>query len=143
MATSEFNIGDKVTFRPYEKAIPAKVVEIVPTNKITFVKDDNRIFYKLTGVDNKHALTTTTTGRSIMESELYNPIEKKPIKSLTCNCCGGLARGRQWYNRDTGYGTCQSCIERIEASNQMSPKEIESCYGIKGVHHSIEGQKED
>lgn len=71
---TEFKKDDIVTFKPYEKAIKAKVVEIVPTNKVSFVKDDDRIFYKLTGID--EPLTSTTTGGSIVESKLYKIEEK-------------------------------------------------------------------
>jgi hypothetical protein len=82
MKTTEFKIGDRVTFRPYGKAIPAKVVKIVPSNKVGWVKDDDRIFYKLTGADNKHALTTTTTGGSIMESSLYASMEDQVLQRV-------------------------------------------------------------
>lgn len=82
MTQVEFKTGDKVTFRPYGKAIPAKVVKIVPANKVGWVEDDDRIFYKLTGANNKHALTTTTTGGSIMESSLYTPMEDQALRRV-------------------------------------------------------------
>ena len=68
--STEFKVGDLVTFKPYEKAIPAKVVEIVPCKKITFVKDDDRTYYRLTGAG-KTPLVSITTGNSIVESSLY------------------------------------------------------------------------
>jgi hypothetical protein len=71
----EFKKGDLVTFKPYERAIPAKVLEIVPASKVSFDKDDDRIFYRLTGRYRKIPLTTVTTGRSIMESDLYKPAD--------------------------------------------------------------------
>lgn len=30
---------------------------------------------------------------------------RKPIRQLSCACCGAYVRGRQWHNRDTGYMT--------------------------------------
>jgi len=68
---AEFKIGDLVTFKPYEKAIPAKIVEIVPSNKVTFF-DDDRVWYRLTGTNPKQPLLSICTGNSIVESTLYN-----------------------------------------------------------------------
>lgn len=74
----EFKIGDVVTFKPYEKAIPAKVVEIVPARNIGKT-DDGRVFYRLTGAS-KVPLVSTTTGKSIMESKLYQEFDpSKPL----------------------------------------------------------------
>ena len=73
---TEFKAGDIVTFKPYEKVIKAKVVEIVPSEKVCFDKNDTRVFYRLTGVDKKHNLVSTTTGKSIVESKLYNNSEE-------------------------------------------------------------------
>ena len=36
--------------------------------------------------------------------------EQTRPKFLTCACCGERARGRQWWNRDTGYGVCSRCF---------------------------------
>lgn len=69
---TEFKQGDLVTFRPYEKTIAAKVLEIVPCKKVTFVKDDGRVFYRLTGANPKTSLVTITTGKSIVESIYFN-----------------------------------------------------------------------
>lgn len=68
----EFSIGDKVTFKPYETEIPAKIVRIVPNSEIQFNFNlDDRIFYELTGTDTKKPLTSITTGKSIKESKLF------------------------------------------------------------------------
>ena len=63
---AEFNIGDKVTFHPYEKKLPATVKEIQYGSP--FLADDDRVFYKLSGP----SVITITTGRSIVESVLYD-----------------------------------------------------------------------
>lgn len=59
---------------------------------------------------------------------------KRP-KRLTCHCCGESTRGRQWWNRDTGYGTCTSCADRIE--KKEGAEYLESIAGIRGIHFDI------
>lgn len=68
---TEFNPGAFVTFKPYEKEVQAMVTEIVPARKVTFVKDDDRIFYRLAGTNPKRPLLSTCTGNSIIESIYY------------------------------------------------------------------------
>jgi hypothetical protein len=60
----------------------------------------------------------------------------KRVESLTCCCCGGGARGRQWHNRDTGYGMCVPCITYVRKQG-MTEAEIKDCYGIEGVHWGV------
>lgn len=59
----------------------------------------------------------------------------KPAKNLTCCCCGDICRGRQWYNRDTGYGLCQNCTER-QKKTETKEYMIE-CYGREGEHYNL------
>lgn len=59
--------------------------------------------------------------------------EQKPEIGLTCSCCGGPARGRQWWNRDAGYGLCPKCAEWIATREPAS--EIRSSYGVAGYHY--------
>jgi hypothetical protein len=59
------------------------------------------------------------------------------IRRLTCCCCGGSTRGRQWHNRDTGYGLCARCYEWIRNGGKESPEDMLSYYGEPGIHHSI------
>jgi len=61
----EFAVGDEVTFKPYEKEVKAIVKEVDVSN--VFEKDE-RIFYKLGG-----DAVSVTTGKSIMESEYFEP----------------------------------------------------------------------
>jgi hypothetical protein len=61
----------------------------------------------------------------------------EPVKELGCCCCGNSTRGRQWYNRDTGYGICSECIAYVRGSG-MSEAEIRDNYGIEGVHFSVQ-----
>lgn len=57
------------------------------------------------------------------------------IRTLTCSCCGALTRGRQWHNRDTGFGVCESCIERI--GDKETPVELLRNYGESGFHYAL------
>ena len=59
------------------------------------------------------------------------------ITTLTCSCCGKAAKGRQWWNRDRGYGLCKGCIEF--ASKDLTKEERISYYGYNGVHYNLEG----
>lgn len=62
--------------------------------------------------------------------------EKERIVRLTCCCCGNRTKGRQWHNRDTGYGLCMNCIERCQRGE--TAESFRSCYGDKGIHYAIE-----
>lgn len=56
-------------------------------------------------------------------------------RSLECCCCGAGTIGRQWYNRDAGYGICELCA--IKIARTETPDYMRSTYGITGVHHSV------
>lgn len=75
---AEFKIGDKVTFKPYEKAIPSVIGGIEKGGAFngSLFKDDDRIFYNLTAdnsANKRAALVTRCTGISIVESVLFDP----------------------------------------------------------------------
>ncbi len=59
----------------------------------------------------------------------------EPIKRLVCSCCDGEAIGRQWWNRDVGFGLCRSCIPF--ASRGLTDADMERTYGKRGVHYDI------
>src|SRR5690554_239123 len=43
-------------------------------------------------------------------TELYREDEAPDdIQRLRCACCGDMTRGRQWHNRDKGFGLCPRC----------------------------------
>lgn len=71
-----------------------------------------------------------------MAMNLENELAK-PIRELGCCCCGNSTRGRQWWNRDTGYGICPSCIEYVKKQGE-SDEQIAESYGVKGVHYDVE-----
>ena len=68
----------------------------------------------------------------------YYDMEGNEVKTrrLTCSCCGEPTQGRQWYNRDAGFGVCVPCSEMIE--KKETREYMHECYGVKGVHYSIE-----
>lgn len=57
------------------------------------------------------------------------------IKTLTCCCCGELTQGRQWWNRDNGFGHCNSCTDRYDQDTKIG--ERNDCFGIKGKHYYL------
>lgn len=57
------------------------------------------------------------------------------IRTLRCCCCGAITRGRQWHNRDTGYGLCPDCIDFCHRNT--TDDEFRSNYGDRGVHYDI------
>jgi hypothetical protein len=61
---------------------------------------------------------------------------QKPVVWLSCCCCGASTLGRQWHNRDTGYGLCDDCIEFCHRGETADS--FQSLYGMKGVHYSVE-----
>lgn len=65
------------------------------------------------------------------------PSTLPPPCPLTCCCCGEPTIGRQWSNRDTGYGLCPRCADWIRA-RRTSPSEMQSLYGTQGVHYDIQ-----
>lgn len=62
-----------------------------------------------------------------------------------CCVCGNAAKGKQWWNRDRGYGICSRCaIEEPKrmARRGMSQTDIDdemlSLYGKAGVNYFTE-----
>ena len=61
----------------------------------------------------------------------------EPLISLTCCCCGSDTKGRQWWNRDTGYGLCNDCIEYCSVQD-VPVGETARSYGVRGMHWDCE-----
>ena len=59
------------------------------------------------------------------------------IKTLTCAVCGAETKGRQWANRDNGYGICDKCVDTVEAPPEFETKEdyLYFNFGKKGFHY--------
>lgn len=56
---------------------------------------------------------------------------------MRCSCCGGETIGRQWHNRDTGWGLCVSCIDFCKRNE--TEESFARLYGEWGVHYDIQG----
>lgn len=54
------------------------------------------------------------------------------MKALTCACCGNRCVGKQWWNRDHGYGLCPKCVPFI--LDRETPEELRRSYGNPGDH---------
>ncbi|RMF14659.1 MAG: hypothetical protein D6757_05905 [Alphaproteobacteria bacterium] len=54
---------------------------------------------------------------------------------LECCCCGQPTLGRQWWNRDTGYGLCARCGDEIIA--REGAEEAQKMAGERGVHWDV------
>ena len=65
------------------------------------------------------------------------PQPKRVIEYLTCCCCGCLTKGRQWWNRDTGYGLCNGCIH-MNGVSRVKVGEEASSFGVRGTHWDVE-----
>lgn len=68
----------------------------------------------------------------------------KPVKGtyLRCCCCGGGTRGRQWWNRDIGFGLCDDCIAFVGVAD-VAVGDTAQSYGIRGQHWDIYNQERE
>ena len=62
------------------------------------------------------------------------PANNEAIRHLTCCCCGGALQGRQWWNRDTGFGLCNNCISFVGIKVDENYAQN---YGYRGIHWGI------
>jgi hypothetical protein len=88
------------------------------------------------------ALEADRHGRALVRFADYfqlvaieHPDMKKQVRSLTCCCCGERTRGRQFFNRDTGFGLCVECVPRCHKGE--TEKSFARCYGVRGVHYGV------
>lgn len=84
-----------------------------------------------TGTD-KAVLCTLTKGENIAMSDgraVVGELLHYPIVALVCCCCGNCTKGRQWHNRDEGYGLCDSCAAHDPDATSMA--------GVKGWHRGV------
>jgi hypothetical protein len=58
--------------------------------------------------------------------------------SKECCCCGSYAgEFEQHWNRDTGYGLCERCIDYCARGyGGLSREEFERGYGKPGIHYA-------
>lgn len=61
-------------------------------------------------------------------------MEQMTLVYMICASCGDATRGRQWWNRDKGFGLCLKCIKL----NQAEAYHVEhSAWGIRGFHFDV------
>ncbi len=65
-----------------------------------------------------------------------------PTEQLTCCVCGAYTRGRQWWNRDTGYGICGECVAYVRGRGETE-EQIRDYYGVAGVHYAVDTKPEE
>lgn len=67
----------------------------------------------------------------------------KPVMGsyMRCCCCGGGTRGRQWWNRDTGFGLCDECIDDVGVAD-VAIGATAASYGVRGYHWDIGNKKQ-
>jgi len=69
----------------------------------------------------------------------WHPVPREQpgeLKRLYCCCCGSATQGRQWWNRDDGYGLCDSCITPCHVAH-LDKGQVSNCYGIRGIHWDV------
>lgn len=71
----------------------------------------------------------------------YASQRKKPIKDLTCTCCGEYFQGRDWWNQEPGYGLCDSCVPMCCGPIELGQET--STYGVAGIHFLVPQDERD
>lgn len=61
---------------------------------------------------------------------------------MNCAVCGAWCRGRQWWNRDTGYGLCVRCADWLKGRGEPA-EETERLYGRRGEHYACDESEAD
>jgi len=62
---------------------------------------------------------------------------KSHVVRLTCCVCGSRCQGRQWWNRDAGYGLCGPCAHWLTAVHRTPAAEMVDLYGHDGRHYFL------
>jgi hypothetical protein len=68
----------------------------------------------------------------------YASERARPVKWMSCTCCGESYRGRQWWNQDCGYGLGDCCVNLCGADR--TPDVETTSYGVSGIHFLIGGE---
>lgn len=64
----------------------------------------------------------------------YASERARPVRRMTCTCCGQSYRGRQWWNQDCGYGLGDCCVVFCGVDPNGGES---STYGVPGIHFLI------
>lgn len=71
----------------------------------------------------------------------YASERKKPIKWMSCTCCGDSMQGRDWWNQEPGYGLCNDCVKMC--CGPIEPGQESETYGVAGIHFAISQEELD
>jgi len=71
----------------------------------------------------------------------YASERRKPIKWMTCTCCGESYQGRDWWDQEPGYGLGDCCVQYCQAN--PTPGAESECYGVAGIHFLIPQAEKD
>jgi hypothetical protein len=74
-------------------------------------------------------------GASPKETQTVIKESRKAYRALECCVCGAHTMGRQWWNRDIGYGICSPCVQFVRKHGETEV-DIRSNYGIEGIHYA-------
>lgn len=74
---------------------------------------------------------------------------KQQEKHMTCSTCGSGTSGRQWWNRDTGYGLCNKCAKWYRSHPEWATQEgfdsteeyMYHLFGREGFHYGTAKSK--
>lgn len=58
---------------------------------------------------------------------------QRRLRRLQCCTCGASCTGRQWWNRDTGWGICGEC-PKLWRENPRCHDDVEHSCGVAGIH---------
>jgi len=83
------------------------------------------------------SITTVDELNAVLESLSVNVLQ--PTEYLTCCCCGSETAGRQWWNRDTGFGLCQDCI-KLNGVDSVAYGKTADSFGVRGYHRDLQGE---
>lgn len=99
------------------------------------MRKDERVVVIKTDEEAEAMLQILEAEHEHAQKDDYAAERNKPIKRLSCACCGTLFRGRQWFNQDTGYGLCDRCVRFVGASPEEGVED--ESYGVAGIHFLI------
>lgn len=75
------------------------------------------------------------------QADNYATERKRPIKWMSCTCCGESYQGRGWWNQEPGSGLGDCCVKFCGAST--TPGAESECYGVTGIHFLIPQEEKD
>ena len=75
------------------------------------------------------------------QADDYASERKKPVKWMSCTCCGDSMQGRNWWNQEPGYGLCNDCVPRC--CGNIKPGQESQTHGVAGIHFLIPQEELD